>query len=318
MTIRRATCLVLTAFLALHPEGGWAASSPETTPGSATLVVKTNPVGAAVYVDGRLAGATPLSLDHLAGGDHRVRVVKEGYLENARIVHVSMDRPSDVRIVLTKDTTPRAAQVVSPGSSGGSSKKWLWIGVAAGGAAAVVLATADRNKAPAPGTISVNPNTALQASTAVTFSSSGASDPDGDPLTFTWDFGDGSSGSGQSTSHTYNTSGTFTVKLTVSDGKKSAETTGSVTVRSMTGTWTGSTFQGFRFTITQNGTSISGTYSDGDGPGTVAGSIGANRSVTLNVTQAPFGTFVYAGTLDASLASFSGTVLGIAFTATRQ
>lgn len=37
------------------------------------------------------------------------------------------------------------------------------------------------------------------------------------PMTYAWDFGDGGTGSGQSTSHTYNTPGSFTVKVTVTD-----------------------------------------------------------------------------------------------------
>jgi glucose/arabinose dehydrogenase len=52
----------------------------------------------------------------------------------------------------------------------------------------------------------------------VSFSSAGSSDPEDDPLGFSWDFGDGSFGSGPSPSHTYVTRGSFTARLTVSDG----------------------------------------------------------------------------------------------------
>jgi len=52
----------------------------------------------------------------------------------------------------------------------------------------------------------------------VRFNANGSSDPDGDTLTCLWDFGDGDDGSGIEAIHQYLTDGTFTVKLTVSDG----------------------------------------------------------------------------------------------------
>ncbi len=47
----------------------------------------------------------------------------------------------------------------------------------------------------------------------------GSSDPDGDPLTYAWDFGGGDRGSGATASHTYDTPGSYTAALTVSDGR---------------------------------------------------------------------------------------------------
>jgi PKD repeat protein len=52
----------------------------------------------------------------------------------------------------------------------------------------------------------------------VAFDGSQSLDPQGDPLAFAWDFGDGTTGEGPTPTHAYETAGTFTVTLTVSDG----------------------------------------------------------------------------------------------------
>ncbi|MDB5349626.1 MAG: cya 2 [Planctomycetota bacterium] len=54
--------------------------------------------------------------------------------------------------------------------------------------------------------------------TQVTFNGSGSTDPDHDVLTYLWDFGDNTTGTGETTSHTYQSVGTYQVKLTVFDG----------------------------------------------------------------------------------------------------
>jgi len=54
---------------------------------------------------------------------------------------------------------------------------------------------------------------------AITFNGGASYDPDGDALTYQWDFGDGTTASGPSVAHAYSASGTYTVTLTVHDGK---------------------------------------------------------------------------------------------------
>jgi PKD repeat protein len=62
--------------------------------------------------------------------------------------------------------------------------------------------------------------TSGQAPLPVQFSAAGSSDPDGDGLTYDWDFGDGTPHSSQANpSHTYPNNGTYTARLTVSDGR---------------------------------------------------------------------------------------------------
>jgi len=57
----------------------------------------------------------------------------------------------------------------------------------------------------------------------VSFSSNGTFDPDGDPLTYMWDFGDGTTSTVANPLKTYQTKGTYTVQLTVSDGVSNAQ-----------------------------------------------------------------------------------------------
>jgi PKD repeat protein len=74
-----------------------------------------------------------------------------------------------------------------------------------------------------------NPNGPYNAlvGVSITFDSSGSTDADGTIVSYTWDFGDGTTGSGPSPTHAYQTDGTFTVELTVTDdgGESGAATT---------------------------------------------------------------------------------------------
>src|SRR5882672_6706687 len=234
------------------------------TPG--TLAVASEPAGAAVYVDGQFVGQTPLDVKNLQPGDHRVRLVKDGYLENGRVVNVSAGKTGSLQVRLTarnaSDALPdgQAGGGISSGGGGGGSKKWLWIGLAGGGAAATAVALATRNHAPKLGAVTASPTTGLMSASIITFNAS-ASDDDGDSLTYTWDFGDGSStATGNAPTHVYNAANTFTARVTVSDGKKDVSSTTSVAIRSLAGTWRG-TLEAIAetFVFTQSTTTVGGT-----------------------------------------------------------
>lgn len=59
---------------------------------------------------------------------------------------------------------------------------------------------------------------------AVTFDASGSSDIDGTIVSYAWDFGDGLIGTDVITTHTYESAGTFTVTLTVTDDLGATDT----------------------------------------------------------------------------------------------
>ena len=237
----------------------------------AALWVASDPPGATVYVDGHATGQTPLRV-RLPPGDHRVRLVKDGYLENARVVTVRPHGPTNLQVKLTQDSGAIAA---AQGSGSGRPTKWIWIAASGGVAAATGLYLAHRNHPPVGGNVTVMP-TAVGMADVTPFSfDSTASDEDGDQLTYAWDFGDGRTGTGKTPIHIYAATGTFSVTLRVTDGKTvPVSATGvSVTVApNVTGTWVGvggiPFFPcGTAFAATQNGSALTGFF--GFTPGTV-------------------------------------------------
>ena len=66
---------------------------------------------------------------------------------------------------------------------------------------------------------------------AVSFNASNSSDSDGTIMSYVWDFKDGSTGSGQTINHTFSSTGSYSVKLTVTDDKgATGSTTKTITV----------------------------------------------------------------------------------------
>lgn len=86
---------------------------------------------------------------------------------------------------------------------------------------AIVPADANQNPVASVG----GPYTGRTEGRSFTYDGSGSTDPDGDPLTFSWDFGDGVSGvPGAMPTHRYADNGTYTVKVTVTDGRGGVST----------------------------------------------------------------------------------------------
>ena len=68
---------------------------------SAAMTVRSTPAGARVTVNGIGWGETPVTIRHLPPGQKLVRVTKEGYESQQRIISVSDDlRSANVRVTL--------------------------------------------------------------------------------------------------------------------------------------------------------------------------------------------------------------------------
>ncbi len=299
------------------------------------ISVASDPAGASVYVDGQLAGETPFHSAQLAVGDHRVKVVKDGYLENARIIAVTAGKSSDVSVKLTVDQSGAGSQKPATPAKKKDNKTLLWVAIAGGaGAGAFFALHGGSNKAPTVNTPLASIATQVLGANVV-FTES-ATDPDNDTLSYLWDFGDGTpvvtGNGGVTATHAFGAAGTFLTKVTVDDGKGNKVTSGTVQtkINSITGTWKGTiTGSGspiaFTMTLTQNsnGTSF-GTYSDPEGPGQVGGGINpVNASLTLTVTQPPFAPFIFTATLSGDGNTMTGVVnqsgfTNAPFTMTRQ
>ncbi len=114
----RMVSTVLALALVFTPSFGYSLAAASADREAGTLSVSTDPDGAAVYLDGKMAGHTPLDLEGIPAGDHRVRVVKTGFLENSRIVGVGPNRASAVTVKLTRleeGASATAAPRMAPG-----------------------------------------------------------------------------------------------------------------------------------------------------------------------------------------------------------
>ena len=95
--------VVMLAAAAAATPRRWAVLAADDT---GSLRVESEPDGAVVYVDGRAAGETPLTVETMTAGVHRVRLVRAGYLENSRLVTVKSGARGMVRAQLTAAAPP--------------------------------------------------------------------------------------------------------------------------------------------------------------------------------------------------------------------
>ncbi len=193
------------------------------------LTVITEPAGATVYVAGRPRGETPVEIAGLLAGEQRVTIVKDGYINNSRVLALAPNSAERLSVELTAAAGGSGATLQEDSGDGGGGGWWKWAAIAGGGAVAT-YALLPKNKPPVAG-LSVSPTgSGMAGATNFRFDGGRSTDPDNDSLSYSWNFGDGSSGSGVNTSHVYDSQGSYSVTLTVSDGKEQATATGSASV----------------------------------------------------------------------------------------
>jgi hypothetical protein len=61
---------------------------------SGQITVRSTPVGARVFLDGRDVGRTPVAVPGLSRGTHTVRVARDGYVTAQQRVTISASQPS--------------------------------------------------------------------------------------------------------------------------------------------------------------------------------------------------------------------------------
>ena len=109
------------------------------------LVVRSVPTGASVSIDGTMRGQTPLSLDDLPPGEHRVTIAQAGYLDNMQLVRLQANAEQTIEVSLTTAAATTQPALDSPRqlvveSGNGGSRLPLILALAGGGAAAVAVA----------------------------------------------------------------------------------------------------------------------------------------------------------------------------------
>ena len=148
-----------------------------------------------------------------------------------------------------------------------------------------------------PPTAAFTSSPTVQAMTALAFDASTSSDPDGDALTYTWAFGDGTRGGSSTVAHVFMSSGSFDVRLTVTDPSGASNSLAkTITVSSRTVT-PGAAVSVAGTVLDVSGAALAGARVElvgglltgsSDAAGKVALSLPTNVSHTLRITKSGY------------------------------
>ena len=157
-------------------------------------------------------------------------------------------------------------------------------------------------------TIEIAPAGAI-VGTSVALQGRMASTRAGYSFSYYWDFGDGSTASGgEAINHVYADAGTYVATVTASTSwAGSARATLNITVRSLTGQWTGDYG---RVEITQDGLDLRGRYLDDPRQGIVEGGVSQTGTVTFTITRPGLAPVTFTGTAGPDVATLVGAENG--------
>ena len=89
------------------------------SPITGTISVLSNPLGAAIKVDGKDCGTTPRNIDDLLIGQHTVTLSLKGYDERRATVEIKEQQTTDLNLSLTKTTVSATPSVGGTSSASG-------------------------------------------------------------------------------------------------------------------------------------------------------------------------------------------------------
>jgi hypothetical protein len=101
VTVRDRIGAVATLMVALWLPAYGAGAAQVIEEEASAVLVHSDPEGATVVMDDKEVGTTPIRVGDLVPGDHYLRVAKEGYLENQRVVTVSIGQVVTIKVQLT-------------------------------------------------------------------------------------------------------------------------------------------------------------------------------------------------------------------------
>jgi len=204
------------------------------------LKIETNPPGATVKIDDETTprpGVTPLEINNLRTGSHRITVAHDGYLENSHYEVVDAAATKTVVQTLTPIAAPAGGGTTGGGPVAPPKRglpKWLLPAAGAGGGVAVLALAKGKKAAPTPVetcTFSISPTSATfpasggSTSVTVTASSTGC----------TWTAVGGDLSNGATTTGTIvvsptSASGTQTIVVTVPANNSTGASSGTATI----------------------------------------------------------------------------------------
>jgi len=135
-------------------------------------------------------------------------------------VDFAIDTGSPASLVAPEDTETQddgtAITTIDVNTSAGADGDTFDVHVSSGGASDVVTIELNSSGSTPTASFTVNDSTPAVGQT-VEFDGSGSSDSDGTITSYDWDFDDGSTATGEVVNHSYSSSGTYNVSLTVTD-----------------------------------------------------------------------------------------------------